>query len=169
MVPSYYQAFVNCKCLEELFIDLENSISQNALDAIKTSLKMKNRLKKLNIYSTPKFDIDFVAEVNFKLTELDLRGFLFDGPFSVQLFNKFLVTQNDTLKILVLSGWHKIFRIMKTILSMPRLKKFCLVTYQDVRHLSNLKASAELLPKSVSITSLSLFSFRCINRTLEIF
>lgn len=169
MVSSYFQAFVNCKCLEELFIDLENSISQNALDAIKTSLKMNNRLKKFNIHSTSKFDIDFIAEVNFKLTELDLRGFLFDGPFSVQLFNKFLVTQNDSLNILVLSEWHKIFSIMTTILSMPRLKELRLVTYQDVRYLSNLKPSAELLPKSVSITSLSLFSLRCIDKTFKNF
>lgn len=65
----YDEAFVNCKNLEELFINLHNSVSQSALNAIRNSLKTNSKLKLLSLSYGSFFHADFLSGITLKLTK----------------------------------------------------------------------------------------------------
>lgn len=99
------------------------NIPSPALNAIRTSLKANTLLTKLEILDTTVFNVDFSSEIRFKLKELVIL--FVRNKVQEQNINFFLKTQSDTLEVLTFDRWRNA-DLMKTIVFMPRLRKFTL-------------------------------------------
>lgn len=163
----YDKAFVNCKSLKSLHINLSESMPETKLNAIRNSLKSNKGLKKLNITCNSLFDEDFSSEINFNLTEFDAFLLHIHGLHSVQNFKKFLATQKDSLETLHFYGWEAIVHTMATILSMPRLKKLRLGGLEDLRNPIQLATGISQQNCSITTLDLSFLNLRNSN-TLKI-
>lgn len=122
--------------------------------SIRNSLKCNKGLKKVKLGCNSIFDEDFSSEINFKLTEFDAFALRLDRPDLVQNFEKFLATQKDSLEILTIKGRKAIAVAMKTILSMPRLKKLCLKKKFCGR--DNIQLEAGIYQQNFSVATLDL-------------
>lgn len=124
-------AFANCKSLESLSISLGEQVAllDSDCDVIRNILKSNKRLKKLELHEIPVFSEDLSSGINFRLTELKIypeyNGA--SGALHQKNFNLFLMTQRNSLEHLILEDYVSV-EVLKTISSMPRLKKLSLGT-----------------------------------------
>lgn len=125
-------------------------MSQYAWNAIRTSLKSNETLKKLRLPCDTLFNEDISTEIGFKLRVLQL---LF--PREAQQkgnINLFLKTQKNSLRTLSIGRWLG-GDVTKTVLSMTRLKALTLFQHVDYIEPSEY---AESLPQNLSVTKLDL-------------
>lgn len=116
------------------------------------TFKSNAGLKSLSFDKKYLFLVDFSQKINFKLTEFSL-DFLPEGRF-LDHFSLFLRTQKDSLEKITIEGWMGV-EIMKTIFSMPRLKKFKLKN-MDHSSIDYTEYAADSFPQNSSVTSLIL-------------
>lgn len=164
--PFYDKVFLHCTSLTSLGTNLRGPIPDSALDAIRRSWKSNIGLKKLIVHYGSVFNVDFLPEMDFKLTTFEAYALSFDRPYSLQVFKKFLMTQKDNLEILNINGWEPIVVAIKTILTMPRLKTLSLTVNQEV-HLLELNPRDEYSSKNLSTTILYLLGFNLSKNTLK--
>lgn len=124
--------------LESLKISFLNGYSPpSALEAVKTCLNLSKRLKKLHLNGDSDILFSILTTISCKLTEFN---FLHNPNlrWSLQLLpnlNLFLISQYNTLEVLEIHKWMG-HDVMKTIISLPRLKKIVLevknVNYSEI-------------------------------------
>lgn len=141
-------AFKNWNNLESLSI-MDNQ--EELQVAILNGLKYNKNLKQLRFvgYSLL-FNTNFSTGISFRLKELVISGLL-DEARNFHNINLFLITQREKLEILTIGHFIN-SEILKTILSMPRLKKLYLAVGI---HNSQAGFSVENFLPSQSVTSLS--------------
>lgn len=121
------EILVNCKSLESLTVRLKKIASQQTSEAIRKTLIDNKKLKKLEIFGDllhPVFDRDLTSEKNFSLTELNI-DFLMHKSNVCHNLNLLLMMQRNSLEILSIKRSCGV-EVMKTILSLPRLKQLTL-------------------------------------------
>lgn len=121
------------------------------LNAIITSLKSNNNLKKLQINNNSVFHVDFSHEISFKLTELVIDSLKKGERHQQRNINLFLKTQRDTLETLEIIEWAG-DDVLTTISSMPRLHNLTLGTFG----IDRLELAAASLPQNHSVKHLCL-------------
>lgn len=152
----YFDCYSNTFCflrnLERLYIDMFEGTPSSS-NAIRTILKSNKGLKFLKFDDPYLFNQDFSTEIDFKLAELQIDYIGEEQIFSHNL-NLFLKTQRDTLETVeTLADWTDV-DVMKTILSMPRLKNLTLGDFEfDALEI------AEALPPNNSVKSLHLLDW----------
>lgn len=125
--------------------------SPSASEAIRTTLKSSNGLKKLEIKCDSLFSEDFSSEVSFKLKQINFYSLVRNDAYFQQNVNLFLLTQKQTLETVIFAGSMGV-EAMRTIMSMPRLTK---LTF-GVNDVDPENLAAENLPQNHSVTNLHL-------------
>lgn len=132
VVTDYFDsAFTKCRRLERLEIWKYNGeVPLPAMNAIKTCINCNKRLKTLVLGCKILFNDEFLSTISSKLTDFKLfpSNYSDQPPWTLQLrgnLNLFLISQSDTLEVLKISEWMG-HDVMRTILSMPNLKKLTL-------------------------------------------
>lgn len=129
-------------------------------------LNANKRLKRLNIYGKCLFDDDLLSTISCKLTELIL-SFCGTLPHEKRNFNLFLLSQRETVEVLMIEQWMGI-EVMQTISLMPRLKEvglFEAYTYPS-------EFTAVSFPKNHSVACLHIlqgyrYNFEWYKRLIE--
>lgn len=98
-----------------------------AVDAIRTTLKMNANLNTLELHHGTVFSKDFSSEIKFKLKSLKVLV-TESEPQLLQNLHSFLMLQKNNLEELIFESLVT-FESLKTIVSMPRLKKFRFVDH----------------------------------------
>lgn len=107
-------------------------------------------------FGLPLVSVDFSSNIDFKLKELAI-GFLnvwkYESlsPLPMKNINLFLKTQKDSLEKLTVNAWENA-EVIKTILSMPRLKY---LTLRVLVFTMPLVMATEIFPQSNSIKYLN--------------
>lgn len=131
------------------------------LNAFRTCLQSNKGLKKLCLLGFSFFKQEFPTGITFKLTEVQIDPYDWDiygnVPEILVNLNTFLKTQRDTLETLKL-GRQTNVEVMKTILTMPKLKKLALKVPEF--HTEYEYAG---LPQNHSVTSLTLSGYKDSN------
>lgn len=125
--------------------------SPSASEAIRTTLKSSNGLKKLEIKCDSLFSEDFSSEVNFKLEKIHFYSLVRSEAVFQQNVNLFLITQRETLESVIFAGSMGV-DAMRTILSMPRLKT---LTF-GVNDIDPEELATANLPQNQSVANLHL-------------
>lgn len=156
MAAHFDKFFANCKSLERLKVSSHGQkIPPSAIRAIKTCLDLNKQLKKLNLSGELLFNDDFLSTISCKLTELDVSCYE-KSPHTEQNLNLFLMAQSESLESLEVHLWTG-HDVMKTILSMPRLKKLYLggIPFDASEY------EADDFPQNHSVKNLSLHQYPC--------
>lgn len=156
MAAHFDKLFANCKILENLKVSLHGQeIPPSAISAIKTCLDVNKQLRKLDIGGDLLFDDDLLSTISCKLTEFDVSCYK-KSPHTEQNLNLFLVAQSESLESLKIHLWTG-HDVMKTVLSMPRLKRLTLAGIP----FGASEYEADDFPQNHSVTSLGLHQYPC--------
>lgn len=161
----YEKIFVDCKKLEHLTFWL-HTMPDPALNAIRTTLKMNENLKTLellHIHDGNVFSEDFSSEIKFKLESFCIYFNVLE-PQLLRNLHSFLITQKNCLEKLTIRI--TTIETMKIIASMPRLKKLYLHGIDDI---DQLEVAAESWPPNHSLTVLNIPCFWNDNNSYEFF
>lgn len=156
--------------MQKLSLDLYTPVPQVALDAIRSCVKSNNELKELTLSYGSVINDEFLSGNRIKLTKFEAFNLSFDGLHSLEIFNKFLMTQKDSIEILDITGLGPIVVALKTCLTMFRLKELYLNARNDLNESYEFELGDDMsnFPKNLLTSDLSFLGFNFSANSLKI-